>query len=72
MFMMGYFGVEKFIPPNISMLNGAVYSALTFQYDSYYFVANVPGMIQWSPLWSLSIEEKFYILFKAFVPLIYS
>ena len=63
MYMMSFLGVDKFTLPSISMLNGAVYSALTFQYNYYYFIANVPGMIQWAPLWSLSIEEMFYIFY---------
>lgn len=63
MFLLGYFQIGKFTPPNLSMLVGAVYNAIIFQYNNYYFQANVPGMIHWSPLWSLSIEETFYLLY---------
>ena len=63
MVLLGYSGIGVFTPPSKQLLWGSVYAALTFQYNIYYFVANAPGLAHWSPLWSLSIEEMFYLTF---------
>jgi peptidoglycan/LPS O-acetylase OafA/YrhL len=55
--------VASFIPANHQLVWSGIYNALMFQYNSFYFVGNVPGMQAWSPLWSLSIEEVFYFAF---------
>ena len=60
---LGYAGLPSFTPPSKELLWGSVYAALTFHYNSYYFVANAPGLTHWAPLWSLSIEEIFYLTF---------
>jgi peptidoglycan/LPS O-acetylase OafA/YrhL len=59
---LGYLSIKPFRVPDTALLNSAAFAALTFQYNSYYLtVANVPGMIHWQPLWSLSIEEMFWL-----------
>jgi peptidoglycan/LPS O-acetylase OafA/YrhL len=55
--------VDGFVPANHHFIWSGIYNALIFQYNSFYFVGNVPGMQAWSPLWSLSVEEVFYFAF---------
>lgn len=43
----------------------AAWTALTFQFNWYYLFGAVGGLAPWAPLWSLSIEEVFYIAFPA-------
>lgn len=63
MLLLFWRGVEGFVPPNPQLIWSGIYNALIFQYNSFYFVGNVPGMYAWSPLWSLSVEEMFYFAF---------
>ena len=60
---LAYSGLTQFAPPAQNLLWGSAYAALTLQYNSYYFLANAPGLHHWAPLWSLSIEELFYLVF---------
>jgi peptidoglycan/LPS O-acetylase OafA/YrhL len=54
---------SDFVPADHTLVWSGVYSAITFQFHSFYLTGNVPGMYAWSPLWSLSIEEIFYFIF---------
>jgi peptidoglycan/LPS O-acetylase OafA/YrhL len=57
------FGIGAFkVPANLSIWN-ALWAAITFQYNYYYLAGASVGMRPWLPLWSLSIEEMFYIFF---------
>lgn len=63
-FGLAFIGPRVFWPPSYYALLNAALSALTFQYNWFYLTGgNVPGLFHWSPLWSLSIEEIFYIVF---------
>ena len=55
--------IDGFVPKTPELFFGAIWSALTFQFNTYYQVSNVPGTVGLSQLWSLSIEEMFYIFF---------
>jgi peptidoglycan/LPS O-acetylase OafA/YrhL len=59
-----WIGVEGFVPARPSLIGSGIFNAIIFQYNSFYLIeGNVEGMYAWSPLWSLSIEETFYLLF---------
>jgi peptidoglycan/LPS O-acetylase OafA/YrhL len=64
MTLLFWFGVEGFVPAEPRLVALGFFSAIFFQYNNFYVTAgNVPGMFAWSPLWSLSIEETFYLSF---------
>jgi peptidoglycan/LPS O-acetylase OafA/YrhL len=48
--------------PNLSIWKAA-WAALTFQFNWYYVGGASVGLLAWAPLWSLAVEELFYILF---------
>lgn len=48
---------------NIDLFYRGVYHALIFQYNHFYLMADIKGLWPLSPLWSLSIEEIFYLIF---------
>lgn len=53
-----------FTPPSWAKFTTAVYKALTLQYNSHCLHGGaVPGLEAWRVLWSLSIEELFYLFF---------
>lgn len=63
-------GVPEFVTEDLSLHTGSmdlfymgVYHALIFQYNHFYLMADVKGLWPLSPLWSLSIEEMFYLVF---------
>lgn len=63
-------GVPEFVTDDLSAQVGTrnlfyegVYHALIFQYNHFYLFADIKGLWPLSPLWSLSIEEIFYLLF---------
>lgn len=63
-------GVPEFVTEDLSLKYGnldlfyqGVYHALIFQYNHFYLMADVKGLWPLSPLWSLSIEEMFYLIF---------
>jgi peptidoglycan/LPS O-acetylase OafA/YrhL len=54
----------RFVPAPPALFYDGVKSLFQLQYGSFYLTrGNVPGMIAFSPLWSLSIEETFYVFF---------
>lgn len=56
--------VPGFVPEDEGLFYRAVSAALTFQYNNFYLTAgNVPGLYPMTPLWSLAIEEMFYLVF---------
>jgi peptidoglycan/LPS O-acetylase OafA/YrhL len=58
------FRVAGFVPSPVTLFYGGVKNLFELQYGSFYLTrGNVPGMYPFSPLWSLSIEETFYLLF---------
>jgi len=48
---------------DLHLLWVAAYAALTFQFNQYYVMASESGLAHWTPLWSLAIEEIFYLAF---------
>jgi peptidoglycan/LPS O-acetylase OafA/YrhL len=55
---------DKFVPSPPSLFYEGVTSLFQLQYGTFYLAkGNVPGMYAFSPLWSLSIEETFYVFF---------
>ncbi|HEY8334277.1 acyltransferase [Achromobacter sp.] len=56
-------GIAAFVAPENSSIWTALWTALTFQFNWYYVAGAGIGMVAWSPLWSLSVEEVFYVLF---------
>jgi peptidoglycan/LPS O-acetylase OafA/YrhL len=64
MTLLFWFGVEGFVPTDSKLIASGFFNAIIFQYNNFYLTAgNVYGMFAWSPLWSLSIEETFYLSF---------
>jgi peptidoglycan/LPS O-acetylase OafA/YrhL len=58
------FRVAGFVPSPVSLFYDGVKNLFELQYGSFYLTrGNVSGMYPFSPLWSLSIEETFYLLF---------
>jgi peptidoglycan/LPS O-acetylase OafA/YrhL len=56
--------VSGFVPSPRSLFYDGVKSLFQLSYGYFYWtVGNVPGMLDMSPLWSLSIEETFYLIF---------
>lgn len=61
--MLHLFGVTGFkAAPGVSIWT-ALWSALTFQYNWFYSGSGNFGLQPWGPIWSLSIEEMFYVVF---------
>jgi peptidoglycan/LPS O-acetylase OafA/YrhL len=61
--MLHLFGVTGFkAAPGVSIWT-ALWSALTFQYNWFYSGNGNFGLQPWGPIWSLSIEEMFYVVF---------
>jgi peptidoglycan/LPS O-acetylase OafA/YrhL len=60
--VLSYLRVNYFVPPMGINIWAAAWKALTFQFNSYY-IAGASGFTTWAPLWSLAIEEVFYVLF---------
>jgi peptidoglycan/LPS O-acetylase OafA/YrhL len=57
-------GLVDFVPTDSSLIRSGIINALVFRYNNFYLTeGNVHGMLAWSPLWSLSIEETFYLTF---------
>ena len=58
-------GVEGFKPEHPMLILKGVSAALTFQYNYFYMAGGsvTAGMFAMAPLWSLSIEEAFYVAF---------
>jgi peptidoglycan/LPS O-acetylase OafA/YrhL len=48
--------------PNLNIWMAA-WTALTFQFNWYYLAGASVGLLAWAPLWSLAVEELFYIIF---------
>jgi peptidoglycan/LPS O-acetylase OafA/YrhL len=64
MTLLFWIGVQGFVPAKPSLISSGIFNAIIFQYNNFYLTeGNVDGMYAWSPLWSLSIEETFYLLF---------
>jgi len=63
MILLAYFGPADFRPEPVKLVWTAAYKAITFQYTEYVNPSYRPGLYQWIPLWSLSVEEICYILF---------
>jgi peptidoglycan/LPS O-acetylase OafA/YrhL len=63
LWMLYLLGIQSFVPNDPNMLWRATYAALTFQYNQIFGTVDVDGMRSWSVLWSLSIEEVFYLVF---------
>jgi peptidoglycan/LPS O-acetylase OafA/YrhL len=69
LFIVIYYGLlashaDPFVPSPPSLFFEGVASLFRLQYGSFYLAkGNVPGMYAFSPLWSLSIEETFYVVF---------
>lgn len=63
LWVLNLFGVPPFaVPPDRSILTATWY-VLTFQYYNVAIPNNVPGMFSWTSIWSLSVEETFYLAF---------
>ena len=60
--VLSYLRVNYFVPPMGINIWAAAWKALTFQFNLYY-IAGASGFTTWAPLWSLAIEEVFYVLF---------
>jgi peptidoglycan/LPS O-acetylase OafA/YrhL len=60
--VLSYLRVKYFVPPMGINIWVAAWKALTFQFNTYY-IAGASGFTTWAPLWSLAIEEVFYVLF---------
>jgi peptidoglycan/LPS O-acetylase OafA/YrhL len=60
--VLSYLGVKYFVAPPDVNIWAAAWKALTFQYN-WYYVADASGFLTWAPLWSLAIEEVFYLVF---------
>jgi peptidoglycan/LPS O-acetylase OafA/YrhL len=57
-------GIPAFVPQDFSVFTGSVRALLNLQYNEYYLTtSNLPGIYPFTPLWSISIEETFYLLF---------
>jgi peptidoglycan/LPS O-acetylase OafA/YrhL len=58
------FGVDGFVPKDSEILYRGIVAAITFQYNVF-FQSNweTIGMLPMNPLWSLAIEEVFYLVF---------
>lgn len=55
---------DGFVPAPPALFFEGVKSLFELQYGHFYLTGgNVPGMYAFSPLWSLSIDETFYLLF---------
>jgi peptidoglycan/LPS O-acetylase OafA/YrhL len=54
--------IKYFVPPLGINVWLAAWKALTFQFN-WYYIAGASGFTTWAPLWSLAIEEVFYLLF---------
>jgi peptidoglycan/LPS O-acetylase OafA/YrhL len=64
MTLLFWFGVDGFVPADHGLVASGFFNAIIFKYNNFYLTAgNVSGMFAWSPLWSLSIEETFYLSF---------
>ena len=56
-------GVPHFVVPGTNDIPYSIWLALTFRYHWILGPNTVEGMIGWGPIWSLSVEELFYIFF---------
>jgi peptidoglycan/LPS O-acetylase OafA/YrhL len=69
LFIIAYFvlfqcGVGNFRPSPPSLFYGGVQNLLELSYGTFYVNGgNAPGMHAFSPMWSLSVEETFYVAF---------
>jgi peptidoglycan/LPS O-acetylase OafA/YrhL len=54
-------GVAGFVAAPTLSIWQALWAALTFQFNWYYLAGANTGLLPWGPLWSLSIEEMFYL-----------
>lgn len=60
-------GMHAFNPGVPILVWTGIQSALTLQYNTFFLtLGNVPGLRAMAPLWSLSLEELFYLLFPIF------
>lgn len=61
---LAYSGQKDFVPADINMVLTGIQSIYTLHFNYFYFtIGNVPGMYPMAPLWSIAVEETFYLLF---------
>jgi peptidoglycan/LPS O-acetylase OafA/YrhL len=60
--LLSYLRIEYFVPPPGVNVWAAAWKALTFQFN-FSYVAGASLFAPWAPLWSLAIEEVFYVVF---------
>jgi peptidoglycan/LPS O-acetylase OafA/YrhL len=60
--VLSYLRFTEFVPPRAVNIWASAWKALTFQFNLSY-ITGASAFKPWAPLWSLAIEEMFYVVF---------